>query len=258
MIGPPRNAWYVDAMCADLVRRRRPPRAVTLPGRPQEVVVDLERSALVIVDMQNDFCAPDGWLHSIGVDIAPARAPIGPLNRLLPALRHEDVPVIWLNWGNRADRANLPPGVVHVYNRDGTGPGLGDPLPATGSPVLQRGSPSAAVVDDLKALPGDIHVDKSRMSGFFDTELDSVLRNLDASTVLFAGVNVDQCVMATLTDAACAGYDCVLLADCCGTTSPAYCFEATVYNVAQCFGFVASSADLVGALTSSRPQPGAP
>ena len=75
------------------------------------------------------------------------------------------------------------------------------------------------------------------MSGFFDTELDSVLRNLDVTTLLFGGVNVDQCVLATLMDAACLGYDVVLLDDCSATTSPAFCHQATVYNVAPVLRF---------------------
>ena len=83
------------------------------------------------------------------------------------------------------------------------------------------------------------------MSGFFDTPLDSILRNLGVTTLLFGGVNADQCVLATLTDAACIGYDVVLLADCAATTSPSYCLDATVYNVAQCFGFVTTGAALL-------------
>ena len=79
------------------------------------------------------------------------------------------------------------------------------------------------------------------MSGFWDTALDSILRNLGATTLLFAGVNVDQCVLATLQDASCLGYDCILLEDCSATTSPDYCLAATLYNVRQCFGFVAES-----------------
>jgi ureidoacrylate peracid hydrolase len=251
-IGPARNAWQADASQVDLVRPYRAAEPVPLPARPQDLVVDLSRTVLIVVDMQNDFCAPGGWLESIGVDIAPARAPIGPIAQLAPALRGAGVPIIWLNWGNRPDRANLPPGVVHVYNPDGASVGLGDPLPGSGSPVLQKGAWSAAVVDELAVEPGDIEVDKYRMSGFFDTPLDSILRNLDTTTVLFAGVNVDQCVLATLTDAACTGYDCVLLSDCCATTSPSYCADAAIYNVAQCFGFVASSEDLVKAVAAGR------
>jgi len=212
------------------------------------VVLDLTRTACVVIDMQNDFCAEGGWLSYVGVDVSPARAPIEPLARLLPALRAADVPVIWLNWGNRPDRANLPPGVLHVYDPDGTGIGIGGALPRSGSHVLEKGSWSAAVVDGLEVAASDVRVDKYRMSGFFDTELDSVLRNLDVSTVLFAGVNLDQCVLATLTDAACIGYDVVLLEDCCATTSPGFCVEATIYNVRQCFGFIALGDDLGSAL----------
>ena len=231
----------------DLTRPRRDPLPVSLPALPQELSLDLRRTACVVVDMQNDFCHPGGWLASIGVDISPARRPIGPLNSLLPVLRAAGVPVIWLNWGNRRDRADLPPGVLHVYDPDGASTGIGDLLPLGGHPVLTAGSWAAAVVDELDVADGDIHVDKHRMSGFWDTPLDSVLRNLDVTTVLFGGVNLDQCVFATLVDAACAGYDAVLLEDCCATTSPAYCGEATLYNVRQCFGFTAQGSDLAWA-----------
>jgi nicotinamidase-related amidase len=157
------------------------------------------------------------------------------------------MPVVWLNWGNRPDRANLPPGVLHVYDPDGTSTGIGDTLDGAG-PVLQAGSWGAAIVDGLEPAGQDVEVDKYRMSGFWDTPLDSVLRNLDLTTLLFAGVNVDQCVLATLIDAACIGYDCLLLADACATTSPPFCWEATLYNVKQCYGFVTSAAELIAAL----------
>lgn len=248
-VGPsPRNSWRSEPSGIVLARDRSPARPVELPAEPVPVTLDAARSACVVVDMQNDFCTPGGWLDHIGVDVAPARAPIGTLVALLPELRRAGIPVIWLNWGNRADRANLPPGVIHVYDPDGTGTGIGDPLPGSGSHVLEKGSWSAQVVDELAVADGDIMVDKFRMSGFFDSELDSVLRNLDATTVLFAGVNVDQCVLATLSDAACLGYDVILLEDCAATTSPGFCVEATLYNVRQCYGFVARGRDLAAAL----------
>jgi nicotinamidase-related amidase len=248
----PGNRWHVNAMSADLVRDRVVPRRATLPTSSQTITLDLARTAILVIDMQNDFCHPDGWLASIGVDITPARKPIAPLSKLLPPLRAAAVPVIWVNWGNRADKANLSPSVLHVYNPDGKGCGLGDALPRTGSPVLQKGAWSAATVDELPAAEQDICVDKFRMSGFWDTPLDSILSNLDVCSLLFAGVNLDQCVLATLIDANCLGYDCVLLDDCAATTSPDFCAEATVYNVRQCFGFVAHSADLIKALDQEQ------
>ena len=246
----PRNQWRVDAAQCDLVRASLPLQKLSIAAEPQSLVLDISRTALVIIDMQNDFCHPQGWLASIGVDVAPARTPVKPLQTLLPALRSQDVPVLWVNWGNRPDKLNLSPSALHVYNGDGRSVGLGDKLP--GAPcadaqnhMLQANSWGAAVVDELVKAPTDISIDKYRMSGFYDTCLDSVLRNLDIKTVLFAGVNADQCVLATLMDANFLGYDCVLLEDCTATTSPQFCWDATLYNVRQCFGFTTQSTEFL-------------
>ncbi|ATU72798.1 Peroxyureidoacrylate/ureidoacrylate amidohydrolase RutB [Gluconacetobacter sp. SXCC-1] len=243
-----RNRWQVSDTTASLVRPQVAPRPVTVMAPPKQVTFDLARTAIIVIDMQNDFCHPEGWLAGIGVDITPARAPIAPLARLLPALRGADVPVVWVNWGNRKDLANIPPSLLHVYDPAGQGVGLGGTLPVRGARVLEQGSWSAGIVDELVPAPDDIHIDKYRMSGFWDTMLDSVLRNLRVDTLLFAGVNMDQCVMATLQDASCLGYDCILLEDCAATTSPDFCARATVYNVRQCFGFVTSSDECLRAM----------
>ena len=86
------------------------------------------------------------------------------------------------------------------------------------------------------------------MSGFWDTPLDSILRNLGRTTLFFGGVNADQCVMATLQDANFLGYDCILVKDCTATTSPEYCWQATLYNVKQCFGFLSDSQAMLEAI----------
>jgi len=244
----PATAWRVDAGAVDMTRPAPPVRAATLAATPQEITIDLARTAMIVIDMQNDFCAPEGWLAHIGVDVTPARAPIAPLERLLPRLRRAKVPVLWVNWGNRPDRLNLSPSLLHVYKPNGRGVGLGDPLPGSGARVLEQGSWAAAIVDGLTVDPRDIHVAKYRMSGFWDTPLDSILRNLGVTTLLFSGVNADQCVLCTLQDANFLGYDCVLVEDCAATTSPGFCMEATLYNVRQCFGFVVGSAAIARAL----------
>jgi ureidoacrylate peracid hydrolase len=250
-LGPSRqNAWSVSADAVSLVREALPPNPVTLAAQPKRLTIDLARTAIVIVDMQNDFCHPSGWLASIGVDVTPVRAPIDPLRALLPSLRRAALPVIWLNWGSRPDRMNLSPGLMHVYNGDGSGAGLGDPLPGTGSPVLQAGSWSASIVDELAPEPSDIRVDKHRMSGFWDTPLDSILRNLAVTTVLFAGVNLDQCVLHTLADANFLGYDTILIEDCAATSNPDFCRQATILNIHQIFGFTLLSTDLAAVIAA--------
>ena len=95
--------------------RCRAPRPLTLPTLPQTVTLDLARTAILIIDMQNDFCARGGWVDHLGLDYTPDRAPIAPLQRLLPSLRRAGVSVIWVNWGNRPDLANMPPNQIHLY-----------------------------------------------------------------------------------------------------------------------------------------------
>lgn len=251
-LGVPPNAWAVDAEMADIMRPPLEPKPITLPTQTKTLRLDLAKAAILVIDMQNDFCHPDGWLAHIGVDVTPARNPIAPLNALLPELRNENVPVIWVNWGNRPDLLNISAGLRHVYNPTGDGVGLADPLPKNSAKVLTVGSWAAAVVDELEPKPNDICVDKFRMSGFWDTPLDSILRNLGKTTLFFAGVNVDQCVMCTLQDANFLGYDCILVEDCSGTTSPDYCWQATLYNIKQCFGFVTDSPAIIEALQQQK------
>ncbi|WP_216900745.1 cysteine hydrolase family protein [Nocardia alni] len=242
-----RNTWTLTDGHADL-RRPNESRPLDLDARPQRLTLDLARTAMLIIDLQNDFCHAGGWLAGIGVDISPTRAAIDTVSAALPAIRAANIPVVWVNWGNRPDRANLPPGVRHVYDPAGRGTGIGSAATPSSTAVLEAGSWGAAVVDELDVDPGDIRVDKFRMSGFVDTPLDSVLRNLRVDTLLLAGVNADQCVLSTLMDAANIGYDVVLLTDAVATTSPEYCLDATLYNVRQCFGFTAELLELTKVL----------
>lgn len=248
-LGTGAYTWTVSPSHVDLSMAPAGPLPVTIVAEPQNITIDLKRTAIVVVDMQNDFCAPGGWVDYLGADLSPERAPIKPLQTLLPVLREAGVPVIWVNWGNRPDRKNLPPTTLYVFNPDGDSIGIGGALPGNGSHLLEKDSWSAAVVDELAPLPEDIQVDKYRISGFWDTPLDSILRNLDVKTLLFGGVNTDQCVLHSLTDAHFLGYNCVLVEDCCGTTSPGFCVEASLWNVKKCFGFVANSDGIIAAVS---------
>ena len=249
-LGAPRAdySWNASAREIDMAAPAAKPKPLRIAAQPQNITIDLRRTAMIVIDMQNDFCAKGGWVDSLGLDYTPDRKPIGLLQKLLDALSKAAVPIIWVNWGNRPDLANMPPNQIHLYKPSGVGVGLGDPLPGSGAPVLEKDSWAAAVVDELEQAPEDIKVDKHRISGFWDTPLDSILRNLGIRTALFSGVNTDQCVLHSLTDANFLGYGCVLVEDCCATTSPDFCTEATVWNVKKCFGFVTDSAKILRAL----------
>ena len=197
--------------------------------------------------MQKDFCAIGGWVDQCGYDVDVNCAPIKPLQKLIPAIRAASIPIIWLDWGNRADLRNLPPNQLHIFNRNGRSIGIGDRLP-NGAHVLEKGSPSAAVIDELDQQPEDIYVDKYRISGFWGSELDDILRNLGIRTIFFAGVCTDQCVLSTLQDASFLGYGCILVSDCCATLTPDFCTEATLLNVQICYGFVSGSSSIIQSL----------
>ncbi len=246
------NAWEVDEKSANLVRTRRPPKPLKFFAEPQSVTIDSSTTAFVVVDMQNDFCAKGGYLDYRGVDYTLDRKPIDPINRVTGPLRKAGVPIIWLNWGVRRDLLNTSPSLLHAHAPEGRGAGLGQPIPGGRGEILLDGSWGAQIVDELKPEPSDIFVTKYRYSGFWDTPLDSILRNLGITTLLFGGVNADQCVMSTLQDAMFLGYDCILVKDCAGTTSPSYCMEATLYNVKLLYGFVTDSESVCAGLSKAE------
>lgn len=246
-IGPSAaNRYVVSDGKVDLSRfGQRAPVLFEVAAEPVNLAIDLASTALVVVDMQNDFCTNGGMVAERGGDYEKLRAPIEPLNAVIPWLRARGTPICWVNWGNRPDRRNLPASTLYSFNRTGKR-GIGDRLPSRDSNILEKGSWSSQIVDELDTDPADIYVDKYRVSGFWDTPLDSILRNQRTTTLLFAGVNADQCVFATMQDASCLGYDTILLSDCVATASPDYCMQATLYN-AKIMGFVTSSRHFIEA-----------
>jgi nicotinamidase-related amidase len=249
---PNRNTYRVSDGLVDMRRPVQKTRTVQMGALPQNLLFELGKTALIVIDMQNDFCAPDGWIGSVGIDVAPALALAAPINRVTQSLRAKDVPVIWLNWGVRPDKLNLSPGTQHPFNPNGLGPGLAGELVGASRThhLLEQDSWGARIIDELVQEPQDIHVSKHRISGFWDTPLNAILSNLGITTLLFAGVNADHCVLGTLMDANFQGYDTILLEDCTATTSPDFCLKATLHNVRFCFGFTATSKDLVEGVNS--------
>jgi ureidoacrylate peracid hydrolase len=249
-LGPtPQNTWDVTPAEVSLIRPVFLPRPASFPANPQNLVLDVARTGLVVVDMQNDFCSKGGWFAEKGADVSVPHRIVPALQKLLIAFRAAGAPVFWLNWGNRPDSADLPPSLLHAGKPHGTGPGYGDVLPSGKDPVLVRGSHGAAVIDTLKAEPSDIFVHKTRFDGFIDNEFDSILRNRNITTLAFAGINTDRCVFATLIHASFLGYDCILVQDACATSSPVQCTEAVTFLVHLLYGFTATTGDLIKGLT---------
>ena len=200
-------------------------------------VDSLDRGALVVIDMQNDFCMPGGWTDASGLDYRRCREAIPGVRRAVEAAHGYGMWVVWVYWSNRPDLRNLGAPTLYSFKHTPDQKGIGEPLGP--GRVLTAGTWNAEMVDELKPLirDEDVRIEKVRMNGFIGTHLDQVLRTQGISTLFFTGVNVDQCVSTTMEEAYFRDYNCVLLEDGCATSSPDFCKQAVVFNTKQCWGF---------------------
>jgi nicotinamidase-related amidase len=219
------NYWIVDDDHFDISRGSAKTTTISIEEN-RTLQFDPQRSAFIIIDMQNYFCSPLLDRSDGALKLVPA------IHSAVKSSRQLGMQIIWVNWGNRPDTANLPPSLLYSWKRNGR-PGLGEPLPNDLGLVLVKDSWSAALAEELEESydESDYWVDKYRISGFPGTILDQTLRSNGINTLFFAGVNTDQCVMSTLQDAAFLGYDNILLSDCTATTSPAHVLEGALYNM---------------------------
>jgi len=253
------DRWQLDPDgAADLTRPRSAPRIARIAARPDPVAVDMTRSALIVIDMQNDFIAPEGWFAAArGSDCAPLRQVIGPINALSAAFRSHGATVVHVNTGLRADLANLPANAVSKADNLGRRAGFGAPRDARLGPVMQAGHWGAESDPEIQRDPRDITVLKHRYSGFRDNELDQILRRLDVATLFFVGVNLDRCVFATLIDGAFQGFDPILVQDACQTPSPDHARRTICELVEMLYGFTTTTSEILQGL-SAQDLPKAP
>lgn len=242
---------------ADLSRMRKPARRVQISAAPDPVLVDLARSALLIVDMQNDFIDEAGWFAAMrGVSCAPLRDIAPRINALGDRFRTAGGAVIRINTGLRADLANLPAGSIARADDMGRRAGFGFARDGARGPVMQAGHWGTESHQSIQRADGDITVLKSRYSGFRDNELDQILRRLDVTTLFFTGVNLDRCVFATLIDGAFQGFDPILVTDACATPSPAATCAAIIELVEMLYGFTTTTDAILNGHAPNQPQHG--
>ena len=202
-----------------------------------------DNTALLIIDMQFDFCAAEGYIGLMGYDIAPLRAPIEPIVRARAAARRAGLHVLYTRQGYRADLADMTASQRWHARRRGT------PV-ERGEGVLIRGTPGWQIIPELAPEGDEAIIDKTANGAFYGTDLDSVLRAKGIRNIAFAGNTIDCCVHSTLREADDRGYHCLLLADCCGAVDPELhrAAVAMVKVEGGVFGSVAAAADFAAAL----------
>ena len=175
------------------------------PFEVAEVDLMHGKTVLVQIDLQNDFLHPDGHYSRNGIDIAHMRRAIEPIARLTGEARRRGVPVVWTRHGTKGAEDGGPFMKLRPFLRDGG---------------LRQNTWGYEILDALSPHPDDWYVEKTRLSGFFATNLDVILRGLKAETVIFTGVLTNQCVAATSKDASFRDYMPIVVEDCTGTTLP--------------------------------------
>lgn len=172
-----------------------------------------QRTALMVVDMQLDFCEERGYMGHMGYDMESLRAPIEPIVRVLQSSRLAGLHIIYTRQGYRSDFADVP---RHKRACSSSVVGKEGPL----GRMLVRNEPGWHIIPELAPRMGEPIVDKTANGAFYGTDLESVLRSLEVGSIAFCGNTIDVCVHTTLRDANDRGYECLLIEDCCGAVDP--------------------------------------
>ncbi|MEX0649032.1 MAG: cysteine hydrolase [Balneolaceae bacterium] len=241
------DRWYVRDDYIHLSPHHQEGNLLKWNADLKPVVDNPNRGALVIIDMQNDFCSPGGWTDASGLDYKKCRKAIPGIQNAIESARNFGMWIVWVYWQNRPDLRNLGAPTLYSFKHEPSQKGIGEEL--ENGQILTEDSWGGDIVDDLKPLMDeeDIHVHKVRMSGFYGTHLDQVFRSQGINTIFLTGVNTDQCVTTTMEDAYFRDYNAVLLSDATSTSSPGYCKDAVIFNAKNCWGFVMSTEQFANA-----------
>jgi len=230
--------------------------AVTLPARPEAVVFPPEQTALIVVDMQNAYASPGGYLDLAGFDVSATRPVIERIDIAVKAAREAGVQVIWFQngWDDGYVEAGGP-GSPNWHKSNALKTMRRHPeLQGT---LLAKGGWDYQLVDRLTPQPGDIVLPKPRYSGFFNTALDSMLRSRGIRHLVFTGIATNVCVESTLRDGFFLEYFGIVLEDATHQAGPPFVQQAALFNIETFFGWVSDVESFCTALKAhdhAQPQ----
>ncbi|MEJ4043426.1 pyrimidine utilization protein B [Erwinia sp. SLM-02] len=225
--------------------------AVTLPARPEDIVFPLEQTALIVVDMQNAYATPGGYLDLAGFDVSATRPVIERINIAVNAARQAGIQIIWFQngWDDNYVEAGGPGSPNwHKSNALKTM----RQRPELEGTLLAKGTWDYQLVDQLTPQPGDIVLPKPRYSGFFNTALDSMLRSRGIRHLVFTGIATNVCVESTLRDGFFLEYFGIVLEDATYQAGPLFAQQAAIFNIETFFGWVSNVDSFCATLTAGQ------
>ena len=226
------------------------PLARALPAKPEALTFRPDQSALIVVDMQNAYASPGGYLDLAGFDIAGAAAAITKVAEAVAIAREAGMPIVFFQNGwDPAYQEAGGPGSPNWHKSNALKTMRA--RPELEGKLLARGGWDYALVDALQPQPGDIVIPKPRYSAFYNTNLDSTLRARGIRTLVFTGIATNVCVESTLRDGFFLEYFGVVLQDATHAAGPPFIQEAALYNIQTFFGWVSSVAEFRGALQAN-------
>ncbi len=229
--------------------------ARTLPARPEALNLKASETALVVVDMQNAYASLGGYLDLAGFDVSSTGPVIANIRRALATARAAGMPVVFFQNGWDADYVEAGgPGSPNWHKSNALK--TMRQRPELQGTLLAKGGWDYELVDELKPLPGDILVPKTRYSGFFNTNFDSLMRSRGIRNLVFTGIATNVCVESTLRDGFFLEYFGVVLADATHQAGPAFAQQAALFNIETFFGWVSSVEDFCATFATTD-TPGA-
>lgn len=223
-----------------------------LPARPEPIALAVSRTAVIVIDMQNAYASPGGYLDLAGFDISGAQRVIDNSRGVLEVARRAGMPVIYFQNGWDPDYVEAGgPGSPNWHKSNALKTMRA--RPELQGRLLARGGWDYEIVDALKPEPGDIVLHKTRYSGFFNSQLDSVLRSRGIRNLVFVGIATNVCVESTLRDGFFLEYFGIVLEDATHQAGPEFVQQAALYNIETFFGWVSSVADFKGVVGQIAP-----